>query len=135
MSKKIQFGGEVLQAMELGGGGLALVVGSDFLVKNVSFGTADSESSELDCGEGMRLVGYTLDAAFVATAMTYKVGHTAGTRQPLYYDSAVLPDTVAASKNVSVNVAAFYPWRYVSFVAGTVQNGTVSAISAILASI
>ena len=135
MSKKIQFGGEMLEAMETGDGGLALVTGSDFLVKNVSFGTADSESGELDCGEGMRLVGYTLDAAFVATAMTYKVGHTAGTRQALYNADAAVSDTVAASKNVSVEVAAFYPWRYVSFVAGTVQNGTVSAISAILASI
>ena len=135
MAKQIQFGGELLRAMELANGGLSLVTGSDFQVKSVSFGTADSESSQLDCGEGMRLVGYTLDAAFVATTMTYKVGHTTGTRQALYKDDAALSDTVAASKNVSVDVAAFYPWRYVSFVAGTVQNGTVSSIGAILASI
>jgi hypothetical protein len=135
MAKKIQFGGEMLEAMETGDGGLALVTGSDFIVKSVSFGTADSESGELDCGEGMRLVGYTLDAAFVATTMTYKVGHTAGTRQALYNADAAVSDTVAASKNVSVDVVPFYPWRYVSFVAGTVQNGTVSSISAVLATI
>jgi hypothetical protein len=135
MAKKIQFGGEVLQGLELATGGLALVSGSDFIVKNVSIGTGVAESGELDCGEGMRLVGYTLDAALVTTAITYKVGHTSGSRQALYYDSAVLPDTVAASKNVSVNVAAFYPWRYVSFVAGTVQGGTVCNIGAVLASI
>jgi len=135
MAKMIQFGGEVIRAMELANGGLLLVTGSDFQVKSVSFGTAGSETGELDCGEGMRLVGYTLDAALVTTSFTYKVGHTAGTRQALYKDDAALSDTVAASKNVSVDVAAFYPWRYVSFVAGTVQNGTVSTVGAILASI
>ena len=135
MAKKVQFGGEVLRAMELENGGLSLVTGSDYVVKNVSIGTGVAESGELDCSEGMRLVGYTIDAALVTTAITYKVGHTAGTRQELYKDDEAISDTVAASKNVSVDVAAFYPWRYVSFVAGTVQNGTVSSIGAILASI
>jgi hypothetical protein len=135
MAKKIQFGGEVLRAMESENGGLSLVTGSDYIVKNVSIGTGVAESGELDCGEGMRLVGYTIDAALVTTAITYKVGHTAGTRQALYYDDAAVSDTVAASKNVSVDPSIFYPWRYVSFVAGTVQGGTACVIGAVLASL
>ena len=135
MAKKIQFGGEVLRAMELENGGLSLVTGSDFQVKTVSFGTAGSETGELDCGEGMRLVGYAIGTPLVTTSISYKVGYTSGTRQQLYKDGAVLSDTVASSKNVSVDVAAFYPWRYVSFVAGTVQGGTAVSINAILASI
>jgi len=102
---------------------------------HLSIGTGVAESGELDCGEGMRLVGYTIDAALVTTAITYKVGHTAGTRQALYYDDAAVSDTVAASKNVSVDPSIFYPWRYVSFVAGTVQGGTACVIGAVLASL
>jgi len=135
MAKKIQFSGEVLRAMELETGGLSLVNSSDFLVKNVSIGTAVAESGELDCGEGMRLVAFTIDSALVSTAITYKAGHTAGTRQALYKDGIALSDTVAASKNVSVNIPVFYPWRYVSFVAGTVQGGTACVIGAVLATI
>ena len=135
MAKKIQFGGEVLQGLELATGGLALVCGSDFVVKNVSIGTGVAESGELDCGEGMRLVGYALGTPLVTTAITYKTGHTSGSRQVLRKAGEVISDTVASSVNVSVDPATFYPWRYVSFVAGTVQGGTACTVSAILASI
>ena len=135
MAKKIQFGGELLRAMELENGGLSLVTGSDFLVKNVSIGTGVAESGELDCGEGMRLVAYYLGTPLVSTTITYKTGHTSGSRQVLRKDSTVISDTVASSVSVSLDPGTFYPWRYVSFVAGTVQNGTVSTVGAILASI
>ena len=135
MAKYIQFGGEVLRALELANGGLALVGASDFQTKTVNIGTADAESAELDCGEGMRLVGYTIDGALVSTTMTYKVGHTAGALQPLYNSNGLVSHTVAASKNVTISPADFYPWRYLSFVAGTVQSGTICAISPVLASL
>jgi len=135
MAKYIQFGGELIRALELANGGLAFVGASDFQTKTVNIGTASAESAELDCGEGMRLAGYSIDGALVSTGMTYKTGHTAGTRQALSNSSGAVSHTVAASKNVTINPADFYPWRYISFVAGTVQAGTICAITAVLASL
>ena len=135
MAKFIQFGGELLRGTELPSGGLSLITSTEFQTKTVNIGTADAESAELNCGEGMRLAGYSIDAALVSTGMTYKVGHTAGSRQALSNSDGAVSHTVAASKNVTINPGDFYPWQYISFVAGTVQAGTICAITAVLASL
>ena len=135
MAKLIQFNGELLRVLESQNGGVVFTGASEFITKTVNIGTASAESAELDCGEGMRLAGYSIDAALVSTAMTYKTGHTTGSRQALSNSDGVVSHTVAASKNVTINPGDFYPWRFISFVAGTVQAGTICAITAVLASL
>lgn len=135
MAKLIQSNGELFRAMELANGGLAPVSSSDFQRKTVTIAGSASESDELDCGEGMRLVGYEIGTALISTSMTYKVGSVTGSRLALYNDAGAVSHTVAASKAVSLPPADFYPWRYVSFVAGTVQGAVAGTINAILASL
>lgn len=135
MAKKIQFGGEVLRAMELANGGLALTGAPDFQTKVVTIAGSASESGELDCGEGMRLVGYEIGTALIATTMTYKVGSVSGSRLALYNESGAVSHTVAASKAVTLPPVDFLPWRYVSFVAGTIQGAVAGTITAILSTL
>ena len=137
MAKYIQFGGELIRALELANGGLAFVGASDFQQKTVTIGTAAAESSELDCGEGMRLVGYEVGTPCVTTSFTFKGGSSAGVRKSLYNSAGAVTHTVTHNVAVGIgsDIGAFYPYRYISFVAGTVQGGTALTITANLASI
>jgi len=137
MAKLIQFNGELLRVLESQNGGVVFTGASEFLQKTVSIGTAAAESGELDCGEGMRLVGYEVGTPCVTTSFTFKGGSSAGVRKSLYNSAGAVTHTVTHNVSVGLgsDVSTFYPYRYISFVAGTVQGGTALTITANLASI
>lgn len=62
---------------------------------------------------GLRLAGIVMPAAFTGAALTFEVSHDGTTYQELYWNDIAYSVTVAAAKNVSLTMNAFWPWQYV----------------------
>lgn len=128
--KYIQMGGELIKAVDNGDGTFSMSSASFRSVKTAVIATGGTVSAALDCGQTGCLTAISLGAEFDGTTLSFQTSNDGTTYQVLNdeYGNAVSM-TVAASKNYNLNLNAFYPWRYVKFVAGE-QTGatTITAI-------
>jgi len=132
-NKYLQGFGEVLKGLDTGDGygSQALVTGSSFRTATVTIADTETDSAELDCGNGV-LVGFMTDADIDGTSMTFKAGVTSGTTTALSNMYGAVSLTVAASESFAVEPQDFFPYRYVVFVSGAAQSGAATTITAII---
>jgi len=81
-------------------------------------------SAAVEIPYGYRLAAIVMPSTWDTATLTFTVSTTAGgTYTQLYYDGNVYTlSEAAASRNITVNPVALYPWRYIKIQSGTVAS-------------